>query len=615
MKIIVMDVDLSNIYGGDGVLKDCLEIFEKKYNESGERLILDNYELKSGTYRIILIDGNDFKITKSIDIAKRRNGALENGNNMQDNTHYDLKFYDYYSKLLEMNKPIEPGKIIHSNNYMSLSFKKISMKEGKLDSEVIDRYYEILKNPRIKYQKKEAKNLYEAFVDENGDPDTELVQMIKEYVLSGQCWENIDFNNKDYFKAFFIFGDNDKTEALYRKESERYLFPNLYNSNDFNMLINSEIIGLPNNNMGMNAKKPYLANKTRKIQVPYLLEQKQAKLQNLFFDYLYGGLAKEKANIYLDGNTDNEQILFLSDADKPKSITNGHYFRLKMGKAGADIIKHDIITDYTTHMKNPFIFRNIIGTEQGGEYRDGEPIYDLWALKELIDKVFFDEKLKSNFFTEAKDMSVKNSTVKRCILESRDVLHSWFCLGQQEKAENIMKKVSWKLIKDSVKKDKKFEINSRCNLRWSLIDYFKGDERMWKSMNEVRERLRKHINEKEEWDFESSYEFSYAIGQAVAYLNSKSKASKKSAAIINSFLNSDDLTYLKKRIRQLYMKYAHQLEAGGYGRENQLFTHIFQVIPDEFKIDKDFLLAGFTAKQLIYEKKDNMEEVNSNENE
>ena len=134
-------------------------------------------------------------------------------------------------------------------------------------------------------------------------------------------------------------------------------------------------------------------------------------------------------------------------------------------------------------------------------------------------------------------------------------------------------------------------------------------------MNEVRERLRKHINEKEEWDFESSYEFSYAIGQAVAYLNSKSKASKKSAAIINSFLNSDDLTYLKKRIRQLYMKYAHQLEAGGYGRENQLFTHIFQVIPDEFKIDKDFLLAGFTAKQLIYEKKDNMEEVNSNENE
>ena len=63
---------------------------------------------------------------------------------------------------LKWNKPIEPGKIIHSNNYMSLSFKKISMKEGKLDSEVIDRYYEILKNPRIKYQKKEAKNLYEA---------------------------------------------------------------------------------------------------------------------------------------------------------------------------------------------------------------------------------------------------------------------------------------------------------------------------------------------------------------------------------------------------------------------------------------------------------------------
>lgn len=48
------------------MLQDCLDIFEQKYREKGERLILDNYELKEGTYRIVIIDGEEFNISRTV---------------------------------------------------------------------------------------------------------------------------------------------------------------------------------------------------------------------------------------------------------------------------------------------------------------------------------------------------------------------------------------------------------------------------------------------------------------------------------------------------------------------------------------------------------------------
>ena len=51
--------------------------------------------------------------------------------------------------------------------------------------------------------------------------------------------------------------------------------------------------------MGMNSKKPYLENKTRKVKVPYLLNQQKALLQSQFFDYLLGEVSKGKYNFYV----------------------------------------------------------------------------------------------------------------------------------------------------------------------------------------------------------------------------------------------------------------------------------------------------------------------------
>ena len=51
--------------------------------------------------------------------------------------------------------------------------------------------------------------------------------------------------------------------------------------------------------MGMNSKKPYLHHYSRKVTVPYLLDQDETLLQMQLFDYLSGFAAKDKVNVYV----------------------------------------------------------------------------------------------------------------------------------------------------------------------------------------------------------------------------------------------------------------------------------------------------------------------------
>ena len=53
--------------------------------------------------------------------SDKKKGVLDG----RDSPKYlDFCFLDYYSKLIDMNKPIEKKKIIHSNNYYAFFIKK-----------------------------------------------------------------------------------------------------------------------------------------------------------------------------------------------------------------------------------------------------------------------------------------------------------------------------------------------------------------------------------------------------------------------------------------------------------------------------------------------------------
>ena len=243
------------------MLKECIKVFEKMLEEKGDSLILDSYIPADGTYVIVDLENNEVK-DYTIKYDKKK-GTIDKS----INAFSDICNYDYNSKLIDMNKPIDKKKIIHSNNYLSFFIKKESLTNGKLTEEIIDDYYAILTNPFLKYSKNNVKKLYETVEKEVGKVDTESLEKCKKWIKDNIFNMPIEISGKDYLKILFK-----APIEKYKNESKRYLIPNIFNSNDFNVNCGEKIYGLPNDNMNLNAKKPYLENKSRKYSVPYFID-------------------------------------------------------------------------------------------------------------------------------------------------------------------------------------------------------------------------------------------------------------------------------------------------------------------------------------------------------
>ena len=121
------------------MLGECLEIFRSYTEEERENEILKNYIPKDGTYILVMENGEafvaDIKLDKKTGQMSKSAGGYE-----------DFCYYDYHSNLVSMNKPLDTNKVIHSNNYLSFFVKKESILNGKLTKDIVDEYYDILKN-------------------------------------------------------------------------------------------------------------------------------------------------------------------------------------------------------------------------------------------------------------------------------------------------------------------------------------------------------------------------------------------------------------------------------------------------------------------------------------
>ena len=199
---------------------------------------------------------------------------------------------------------------------------------------------------------------------------------------------------------------------------------------------------------------------------PYLLDQESALLQSKFFDYLFGQVSKKRFHIYVD-NID-KKICSYTNKDKPEDIVSGYYLRCRMGKAGAEICEADVITHYKTKLEPGLVLKNYIEIPEEriekSKIHYDEAIEDQCVIMDLINGIFFEGKLKNNFFTDAKDMNIYDDCLKQSILKSRNILSNWFWRGEQNQLVKILDDVSLALIKNSILNDKTSDAQRKFNL-------------------------------------------------------------------------------------------------------------------------------------------------------
>ena len=602
------------------MFEECLEVFKRELDYDNN-LILDEYIPADGSYIIVDAEGK-IKNYQDIKLDKKKRGTSEAV--VKGSYFKEICFYDYHSKLISMNKPID-SKVIHSNNYLSFAVKKESI-TSKLTEAIIDNYYDILKNPlEKKYKKsKEASKIYQNFEKEYSPVNIEILEKcrswIKQHIFSIDKLVQIDLGKKDYLKIFFeVFEvgeeDNKKNRELFIQEDNRYIFPNIYNSNDYNVEVEGKIQGIPDNNLGMNAKKPFLSIKTRKNPASYLLDGDTALLQKQFFEYLMNFASNGKNNVYVD--TVNNKIEAYGDKEERKKfagIEAGYYLRIQKGKE-LEIQVQDNLVNYQDKLLLNFNYQDFfkMNIENYPEYTKDIGIHSKrTSVGRLINEIFFSKYLLTNYFTDASDISVKDSVLKRMIVMYRNVIFDWIYKGIDNNFETAEKRFALDLIKNALINNYTLRAMTQLNLHWSFKDYFaelkqQGGEKMAEVATEIRESIKERVMSKEKVKMPvNDKEYYYAVGQLAAYFISLSKASKKSQSMINPVINISDDRVLKERLIQLYKKYNYAIEHYNVRFKN-LFAMILAYKPDA-RTDKqtkdEMILFGYMDSNSIYTKKE-----------
>lgn len=599
------------------MFEECLEVFKRELDYDNN-LILDEYIPADGSYIIVDAEGK-IKNYQDIKLDKKKRGTSEAV--VKGSYFKEICFYDYHSKLISMNKPVDSKKVIHSNNYLSFAVKKESI-TSKLTETIIDNYYDTLKNPlEAKYKKsKEASKIYQKFEEEYAPVNIEILEKcrswIKQHIFSIDKLIDIDLKKKDYLKIFFeIFEadeeDNKKNKELFIQEDNRYIFPSIYNNNDYNVEVNGKIQGIPDNNMGMNSKKPFLAIKTRKTPAAYLVDINKAILQKQFFEYLMNFAANGKNNIYID--TKNYRIKAYSDQDERDDfdeMASGYYLRIQKGKE-LEIQIQDNIVDYQNRLKTNFEYMKFISIDIKGdklpEFAKKYGVYDKrTSIGTLINEIFFSKFLRTNYFIDANDMSIKDSVLRQNIIMYRNIIFDWVYKGIDNNFSKAEEKFALDLIKNSIRNEDKYNLRpkSQLNLHWSLKDYFlkmkkeQGGEKMAEIATEIRESIKERVTSKEEVKMPiNDKEYYYAVGQIAAYFISLSKAGKKSQSMINPVLNAKRDNIIKMRLFQLYKKYNYDISINNYNMK-KLYAMILGYKPQN-KVNQEMILFGYLDENIL----------------
>lgn len=144
------------------MIDDYLEGFKRYLDKVGERVILDNYIPEEGDYYIYEIGEHEIKKIRQLQIKYDKKQKVTIGS---EDIYYDLiKQLDSQSKILGTNKCMDRKKKILSNNYLTFFVKCDRFKKGEVTKEIIEGYYNILTDPRLKYNSKNSLVIYKLII-------------------------------------------------------------------------------------------------------------------------------------------------------------------------------------------------------------------------------------------------------------------------------------------------------------------------------------------------------------------------------------------------------------------------------------------------------------------
>ena len=573
------------------MIDEALEVFRKIYDKEEEKLVVNKHIPKDGTY--ILVNIKSGKIIEKLNISYDKKAKKVDG---EFNQYYSyFKAFDYYSNLVDMNKPMDPKKTIHSNQIYSFFIKKDSIRENKLTKAIIEGYKKNLLNPEEKYNSKEAKELYKNIAEKLSKIEKNIVEDIFLWIEDNVNENLLDNDNKkDYLKIFFVEDNLDKSLELFRNEHKRYLIPNIFNSNDYNRRIGETIYGLSNNNMGLNSKKAFLENKTRRVSTPYLVNTDEILLQYAFYNYLLPEVKQGNYFIYFSENEIIPRTYKEGCPNGAKYLLNASYSK------DVDIKNFNVISKNSSEEIN-INFKEILHQKK----KDTDEIeygnLNREKMMNNINKILFYNSLLGNFLLNDGDLDIKDIEVKKLLMKYRNSFYKWFYLNDEAEVKKNIRKIYLDAVMVAIGNGHFFKASQQLDFGFCLEKYFYGKSELMEEIMNVKEVFLNHTLSEEDWEFSNDEEYFFAVGQILAYINYMRNSKAKSLNFIKQLTFVKNIDVLKEKIKKIVISYSHIFETKNK-KINRTISNISLYQPKEIRID--ILLAGFTADIIFFKKRE-----------
>lgn len=579
------------------MLEECLEIFKKNLDEDPD-MVLRGYIPKDGKYYLVTMkEKGPWEVSPSFKIKyDKKEKKIEN----QPLNYSFIKNLDFYSNIINTQKPIDSKKSIHSSNYYSFFFKE-NIYEDKINKDAIERYFSILKNPLKKYKDKNAKNLYLENEEKLGGVNVDEAEKIEKWIVENIDNKNIfdiDTSSKDYFKIFFVYEDEEKTKKAYQREQDRYLLTNLFNKNKYNIEVSGKTLGVSDDNLGINDKKPYLENLSRKVKQPYLISADVAKLQNLFFSYLSSSVKRGNNRIYF--NTGNKEISF----EKNKNFIGFELF-LYPEKNEAAILDYNIYSkdfDDIEIQISQYIEEYLPENAKAEDISKREEKYGLVTEKNTllnkIDSVFFYNYYQRNKYN-LENLNIKELNFKMIILNYGKSLEFAIVNNKNKEIVRILDRLLEDSIKYSLVNGYKTKAITQFNYYLSLKEYFEKKE---ENYMDFQENMKRKLESAGEISLEGDKEIFFAVGQVLRKLLNYSNIGDKNLTFIRNFLGGQKTSRIIENLEHLLVTYAHNISAKDV-RLNRAVSQILVHKFDNKKAEDRWIIAGFLEESYLYGKK------------
>jgi len=558
------------------MIYDLLSVFREEYEAKGDKLILDNYELKEGIYIKVKSSGD---IESYIVKRKNRELIFTDSDGGLNHTAYEwLKERDYYSSYLNSNKSFYDKKI-HNINYLSLFMK--------IESFISEDPKKLIKDDSIKYQykhlcnykkfsKPKEKEILETFQEQLQDR-VRRKDIVKKYRWIRDNIESIvtlakEHEVKNYIKIFF-----DEPIEKYQDESNIYYAIKIFNDISFSKKIENEVFGLSDSNMGLNAKKPFLEQKTRKEKAPFLLKKEDALLAKKFFDWL-------KFQKFMDKNPLSDEFFINRDFRDKDVIIDFDHIPLKISK-----------------LLEPIVIRNHLLITKGKVTLEDETIEYLNLLEDKVDEVLYNRQLKNNYYGEV--YKKLDNHFASLIYSTRDAMVNYFKKYDDRGFYVVIKKYATYLAIEHLVRSRFLQAGLCLNLKFSLLEYKKEENVM-----DIKEMQEKMIDKLLDNDYDKldKDEFFYLCGQVARYLIGQSQSHQKNGDMLEAYLRANSTTKLKRVVESEYFKYKHAISINFVKFNNAMSLVMSYPGAEKLSLSEnmDSFLVGALSDNIFYMKRE-----------